>query len=553
MLRPEYLKSIGDNLSYQFQELEGMIIWDIARRINSKINGEGNFTATAEIQYQDLLEMGYDPKYIKAEIARRLKLTVEEVDKLIYESALISYNDEKAIYLKANKHLPDFADNGFIQNLVRATQDRLKDAILNLSNTIGFASPEGFYGVDDYFKRTMDKAVFQTASGLFDYQAVSRRFIKEMAESGVRSIDYESGVSRSLESTVRNNLLTGLSQLAGAIAVNNAESMDQDLMEITAHSGARPSHATWQGKIVSLSGKKGYLSKDDIGYGSVVGFQGANCYHMWYPFFEGVSERKYTDEELAELNDQSKKYEFNGKKYSEYEAGQKMRQIERSIRKTKRELIGLDATKDKEMFTIRSIFLRRQRELYKEFSKVTGKPMEDWRHQVYNFDRKKAGQANAAFISLDKASNKKYNSTSIQGYYNDYRNSVKKGMISPLVREKDYFKYKAKIDDEVVGTKTSNGIEIKGQSKHFIERVFGTMEDPKTKKPRDGVDIPDIKDALTNPLKITENKKDGKVDSYKYIGEKGTVSVNPNTGNLIQCNPTDERLIRRLRNEGKSK
>lgn len=394
MLRPEYLKGISDGIAAQFAELEGMIIWDIARRIESTISDPMNLTATAEIQMKIMKEMGYDMKAMREAVARKLKISKEEIDQIVYDSARMSYEDDALLYQAVGKILPSVDTSAFVSNIIRATQDRLNQDLLNLSNTIGFVEENGkFYGVDDYFKRAMDRAVFQTASGAFDYQSVSRRIIKEMGASGVRTIHYDSGVTRHFESQIRNNLLTGISQMAGQISLQNAKEMDHDIMELTAHAGARPTHSVWQGKLVSLSGKTGYLSTDDIGYGDVAGFQGANCAHMWFPYFEGISERKYTDKQLEELGDQSKKYEFNGKMYSEYEAGQKMRQIERSISRTKRELIGLDATNDKDMFIARSVFLRRQRDLYDEFARVSGQPKQDWRKQVYSFDRSKAIKA----------------------------------------------------------------------------------------------------------------------------------------------------------------
>ena len=407
MLSPEYLKGVSAGIAAQFQELEGILIWDIARRIESTISDPMNLTATAEIQLKIMQEMDYDMVRIRESLAAKMQIALEEVDTLIYESGRMSYEDDAKMYQVVDKILPDFKSNPFVNNIVRATQDQMNQNLLNLSNTIGFVEKDGkSYGVDDYFKRSMDKAVFQTASGAFDYQSVSRRIIKEMADSGVRTVSYESGVSRHLESTVRNNLLTGISQMAGKISMQNAIEMDQDIMEITAHGGARPTHSIWQGQLVSMSGKIGYLTLSDIGYGDVAGYQGANCAHMWFPFFPGLSQRKYTDKELEDLNDQSKKHEFNGKQYSDYEAGQKMRQIERSIAQTKRELIGLDAIKDKDMFTAKSVYLRRQRDLYEEFAQSSGQPMQDWRHQVYSFDRSKAAKASGSYRRIENVSNK---------------------------------------------------------------------------------------------------------------------------------------------------
>ena len=85
----------------------------------------------------------------------------------------------------------------------------------------------------------------------------------------------------SIESAVRMNIITGVTQTCGKLQELRADEVGWDLMELTAHSGARPSHMSWQGKIVSRSGQKGYLSLDDIGYGTVTGFKGVNCRHDW--------------------------------------------------------------------------------------------------------------------------------------------------------------------------------------------------------------------------------------------------------------------------------
>ena len=89
------------------------------------------------------------------------------------------------------------------------------------------------------------------------------------------------------------NIITGVNQTCGKLQELRADEVGWDLMELTAHSGARPSHMSWQGKIVSRSGKKGYLSLDDIGYGTATGFKGVNCRHDWYPYYKG-STRTYT-------------------------------------------------------------------------------------------------------------------------------------------------------------------------------------------------------------------------------------------------------------------
>ena len=128
----------------------------------------------------------------------------------------------------------------------------------------------------------------------------------------------------------------------------------------------------------------------------------------------------------------------------------------------------------------------------------------------------------------------KYNEPKEFNLLTDYKNSVENGMISPLSGFKNYKKLYGKIEKNLVGVETFNGIKISGQSKHFIERVIGTKEDPKTKRPRSGVEIEDIQHALLHG-EVRIRKRDP--NSVKFVTDKCIVSVNPNTGILIQCNP----------------
>lgn len=120
------------------------------------------------------------------------------------------------------------------------------------------------------------------------------------------------------------------------------DEMDCDLVETTAHMGARPSHAVWQGRIFSRRGKSREYPDfvESTGYGSGEGLMGWNCRHNFYPYFAGISRRAYTNKELKKLAEH--KVIYKGKEYNDYEAGQIQRRMEREIRATKRELTGLD-------------------------------------------------------------------------------------------------------------------------------------------------------------------------------------------------------------------
>lgn len=136
--------------------------------------------------------------------------------------------------------------------------------------------------------------------------------------------------------------------------------------------------------------------------------------------------------------------------------------------------------------------------------------------------------------SFDKFKELKYNNVNEWNLFKDYVKSRSSNMISAFSSFKDYKKYRSIIDDEIVGILTSNGIKITGQSKHFIERVLGTSKDPKTGRPRNGVEVSDIKEAL---LKGTIRIRKSDPNSIKFVTDKCMVSINPNTGILIQANP----------------
>lgn len=143
----------------------------------------------------------------------------------------------------------------------------------------------------------------------------------------------------------------------------------------------------------------------------------------------------------------------------------------------------------------------------------------------------------------------KYNEPERWELLQTYAHSVKNGMISPLSGFKNYEKLYGEINKNIVGVKTSKGTEVSRQSKHFMERVVGTMKDPKTGRSRSGVTVDGIKDALENPLRVLPVRTaSGSDKSQKYIGRDGTVAIDPDSGVLIQCNPTDADYVRRIEN-----
>ncbi|NBI08071.1 phage minor capsid protein [Senegalia massiliensis] len=381
MLTPKYLKGLPDNIIRIFEELEEEVIADVARRI-----AEGmELTETADYQIDVLAKMGYKLTDIKKEIAKSIDKSEKEVEKLLENSSYLSYQNDKELYKLGGKTLPGINDNPMMNSFIIGVIKQTKGELRNITNTLGFVDGGKFKDLDKFYKDTLDYAVFQLGSDAFDYNTVLKNTVKKLSDSGIRTIDYNSGRKYHIDSAVRMTVMTGVTQITGRMSEMNADMMYQDLMEITAHSGARPSHKEWQGQIVSRSGKPGYLTLDDIGYNSGDGFQGYNCRHGWFPYFEGISKPAYLQSDLDNIDPPP--FEYDGKVYTAYEASQKQRYIGRQIKKTKRNLIAYDAAGLKEDFTAASIKLRRQKELYKDFSRKAKLRQKLDRTGVYGYNR----------------------------------------------------------------------------------------------------------------------------------------------------------------------
>lgn len=166
----------------------------------------------------------------------------------------------------------------------------------NMCNSLGFVirEKEGLksYTLTSCFQKVMDDALIDISSGSFDFESTLRKCVNQMTQSGIRWIDYASGHHNRIEVAARRSLMSGMANIAVTNSHRAAQELGIDTFEVSAHTGARPTHALWQGKV--------YTSKEleeVCGKGTVTGLLGANCYHTYYPFFKGISQRTYTDDQ----------------------------------------------------------------------------------------------------------------------------------------------------------------------------------------------------------------------------------------------------------------
>jgi hypothetical protein len=374
MFKAGELEAISMALEPQFRELEQRIMSDIVRRIS--INGE--ITRAADWQVTRLAQLGESKREIKKAIKDTLSLSTKEVNHLYKDIICKGYERDAELYKYKGKTQIPFADNHELQQLIGAVSDQTNSELKNITQSLGFAKrgADGkltFTPVADYYQKTLDSAMLDISSGAFDYNTVLKRTVKEMTNSGLRTVDYATGHSNRVDVAARRAVMTGMSQLTAKVNDSNAEQLGTDTFEVTAHGGARPEHQEWQGR---------WYTKDELesicGLGEVTGLCGANCYHDYYPVVPGISEPTYTPEQIEEFNrKENESVEYNGKKYTKYEATQRQRQLETTMRAQRQEikLLKEGGASEDDLIAARSRYRGTSAE-YARFSKAMDLPQQ---------------------------------------------------------------------------------------------------------------------------------------------------------------------------------
>ncbi len=390
MLTPEQLAHCADDIINLYSQLEEEIVRDIARRIAKT----GIMTDTGIWQAQHMQELGTLHSDVLSSVAKYCDRTESELKKLFEDAGVTATEYDNEIYRQNGLNPKSLKVSDVQMQLLEAGFKKTQGNLSNLTLTTAVSSQTSFINA-------CSLAELKASSGAFTPQQAIADVIRQVAQDGAFVI-YPSGHRDRLDVAVRRNVMTGIGQTTGQICLANAQELGCDLMEITAHAGARPSHAAWQGQIVSLSGQRGYLSLSDIGYGTGDGFKGWNCRHDWYPYFEGSS-RMYSAKDLEELNAKNIEYP-DGSMHTLYEAEQQQRAFERKIRATKRTLAACDEAlnnlSDEELlqkleknFSHYSVKLKRQESELNSFCNKTGLPKDNSRSQAYGFGRSTAQKA----------------------------------------------------------------------------------------------------------------------------------------------------------------
>ena len=342
-MRKEYKDQVADKIAARYAGLEERIMKDIVRRIQKT----GEITSTADWQINRLRILGYSSEDIEREIKSTLGASYPEMFELYDKVIDWEYVRNKDIYEQINAEYIPFEENEQLKQITEAIIDQSFDDLENVTNSLGFYLDYGngqkvLTPLSQVYTKYLDVACYDIVTGAFDYNSVLRRVVTQLTNSGLRQIDYSSGRANRVDVAARRAVMSAVSQITGKISEYNAQKLGTEYFEVEWHAGARPTHAVWQGRV---------WSKEQLysvcGLGTVTGLLGVNCYHTYYPFFPGISERNWSDDWLEEQNrKENEPREFQGKGYTLYEAKQRQRQMETAMRAQREKVKLLQAGGD---------------------------------------------------------------------------------------------------------------------------------------------------------------------------------------------------------------
>ena len=384
MLAPDYLDHAPDRLVLLWQQVEDDILRDVARRI-SKMEA---LTPTANWQlwrYEQTEALRQD---VVKKLARYTGKSEAEIRRLMQEAATRAMEAEDEIYYHYGKEPTPFAKNETLQALLNAGYQQTAGTFHNLTATTANT-------VSGQFEAALDRAHLKVSSGAFDYKSAVKSAVDGLADT-MKYVTYPTGHTDTLEVAARRAVLTGVNQTGAKLQVARADEMGVAFFETTAHGGARPSHAEWQGRQFHRGGAVDYMGKHypdfeaATGYGTGAGLCGWNCRHTFFAIFPELgAPPAWTQESLEALN--ARDIEYNGGRYTRYEISQMQRARERAVRKWKRRYLAEDAAGADT--TASAVKLRQARQELAEFITATGSRADSARISVAGFGRSEAGKA----------------------------------------------------------------------------------------------------------------------------------------------------------------
>lgn len=367
----------------------------ILEQIGATIKQIGSLTPSKARQLQQILKYGGNYDNIVKKLADLTGMNVEDIKNIFEAVAKNNQEFAKQFYDYRGKKFVPYNKNSALKKQVMALAKITGKDYVNLSKStaIGYTirnqkGMQQFFNIEKIYKEVIDRAVMSVSQGKSTFDSEMRRIMKELGASGLKTIDYKTGYSRRLDSTVRMNMQGALRDLSNTLQEQFGKEYDADGIEISVHLNPAIDHEKVQGRQFSIEEYRklqdGKEAKDYTGkiftldHDHKNGYRPIsqmNCYHYEFSIVLGVNKPLYSEEQLQKiLDDNEKGFEFEGKHYTNYEGTQLQRRIETEIRKLKDTHIIAKASGDKELVMQCQDKIRMLSNKYDELAKTSNLP-----------------------------------------------------------------------------------------------------------------------------------------------------------------------------------
>lgn len=361
-----------EKLAERFASRMEKVTETVYKTIGARINKIGKMSVTDAKKINRLVIYNEDMTKIVAELHKQTNKNISEIEEMYKAVSEKDYKDSKKDFEDNGVEYIPYKENNRLKLIVNSIATITEKEMKNIARTtaIGFRDyldNEVIYkGIAEFYQEAIDTAITAVVTGVSDYQSEMYKILKPMVNSGVRTIDYASGYSRRLDSSVRQAILTGIRQVNQETTNEIGSQFGADGYEITAHGDCAPDHLDIQGKQYTKKEFRQLNERLERPVGHL------NCKHFAYPIVIGVSSPAYTKKQLRELKKEStRKIEYEGKTYTAYEATQVQRKLETEIRRQKEnKLTGNEKITKEANAKIRALTTK-----YKDFSNKAGLPI----------------------------------------------------------------------------------------------------------------------------------------------------------------------------------
>ena len=358
--------------------MQNVIGWENSalQRIGKRIGKYGKMSLADVKSINNIAVVKQDMDAITKELAKVTGYNISQIEQMYGELLEEQHLANQPLYDYRGKTFVPFAENRELQAIARAYAKTTGETMINLAKTKALCvlGANGKpIGMQKYYTDVLDKAVMQVSTGATDFHTAMRDSIIELGGSGVR-VDYGGGVTRRLDTVVRQNLLWGAKQASVEYNEMIGEELGCDGYEVDWHSNPRPSHEFMQGKQFVVGNAR---TINGVHFDS---FDEANerlqeygCLHYKTPILCGISEPRYSDTELENLKKQDEKiYKVGDLEGNGYYFSQKMRGLETAIREQKSIKQTAQASGDKALVKKCNERIKAYKDKYTEITDATG-------------------------------------------------------------------------------------------------------------------------------------------------------------------------------------